>query len=64
MADERNLIALCRRHHHRITHGWDRDLLAPVLAEQLPDLITFAADYRIKGALDHELRLYGLPVVP
>lgn len=60
LADRRNLVALCRRHHHRITHGWDREPLGRVLAARITELREFARDYQLEPALDRELRLYGL----
>ncbi len=60
ITDRRNLIPLCRRHHHRITNGWDRAELAEVLLERIDDLRAFAAAHGLEGALDRELRIYGL----
>jgi hypothetical protein len=60
IADGRNIIPLCERHHHRVTHGWDRDKLAHHITARLPELRAFAVEYDLDAALDHELGLYGL----
>jgi hypothetical protein len=58
--DRRNLVPLCRRHHHRITHGFDRDAMAEVLAERLDDLRAFASAYGVEAGLERELRNYRI----
>lgn len=58
--DRRNLVPLCRRHHHRITHGFDREAMAEQIVERLPGLHAFAGEYGLDAALAHELRLYEI----
>lgn len=54
LADERNLCDLCRRHHHRVTHGYDKLGLA-----QLPrGIADFAREFGIGWMLDRELRAF------
>lgn len=60
LGDQRNLVPLCHRHHHRIEQGWDRPLLAEILRAKLPELVTFASEIGMLAGLERELRLYGL----
>lgn len=53
LGDERNLLPLCRRHHHRVTHGFD---LVPW--HKLPLIGEFATEYELVTELDRERRRF------
>ena len=54
LADERNLCDLCNRHHHRVTHGFDKLALS-----MMPrGIFDFARDYAIEWMLHRELRAF------
>lgn len=54
LGDERNLCDLCNRHHHRVTHGFDKLRL-----EMLPaGIFDFAREFEIGWMLDRELRAF------
>lgn len=54
--DQRNIVRLSRKMHHRAHNGFDR--LKP---DQLPRGIhDFAEEYALTSALDRELRLMGV----
>lgn len=57
LADRRNIIPLCGRHHHRITHGWDRDHLLVTLAARMPALRRFAEAFGLENELELELSI-------
>lgn len=60
IADPRNLVPLCDRHHHRITHGFDRDAMREIIESKADELRDWAAAYSLTPALEHELRLYEI----
>lgn len=57
LGDDRNRVRLSRKRHHRAHNGFER-----LTERELPAGIhDFAAEYALEPALDHELRLMGVP---